>query len=347
MQPNSCHLMIPLAAWLSHILSIANAAKQTGIELRWPEAPFDGSHLEQMDAEWRFQLSWTLKFLNERARFFETERQLYPIPSHPYTEETVQDFVGQTRQVRKGRSFFSRFKSPPPLSTNEELLRTRCIQTLDNWSTSQILEQALGARPCPWETRSREMRLRSLKMKDLHTHVRSILLMGGTPVSEHLWAVVMGEDPRQKSADHAKVDVSWLEVLSFCNALSRRCGLKEVYALPNARDITPESIAFDYSCNGYRLPTEVEWEYAARGTMRGLNQMPKGIDVEDMSDFPIAAKDISRSSFSGSDIIKEVGWCVDNSWTSSQSRLKRGPTFGLHDMSGNVREWCLDGWKLS
>ena len=126
-----------------HILSIANAAKQTGIELRWPEAPFDGSHLEQMDAEWRFQLSWTLKFLNERARFFETERQLYPIPSHPYTEETVQDFVGQTRQVRKGRSFFSRFKSPPPLSTNEELLRTRCIQILrGNWSTSQILEQA-------------------------------------------------------------------------------------------------------------------------------------------------------------------------------------------------------------
>ena len=169
--------------------------------------------------------------------------------------------------------------------------------------------------------------------------------MGGTPVSEHLWAVVMGEDPRQKSADHAKVDVSWLEVLSFCNALSRRCGLKEVYALPNARDITPESIAFDYSCNGYRLPTEVEWEYAARGTMRGLNQMPKGIDVEDMSDFPIAAKDISRSSFSGSDIIKEVGWCVDNSRDKQPKQAqKRANSFGLHDMSGNVREWCLDGF---
>ncbi|MEC8277649.1 MAG: SUMF1/EgtB/PvdO family nonheme iron enzyme [Myxococcota bacterium] len=331
-----------------HVLSVANAAKVSGIELRWPSPPFDGTHIELVDNEWRFQLSWTLKFLNERAELFEDERRQITIPPYPFTEEAVQSFVAQMRKALNARSIFARFKRPASLSTEEELLRTRCIQILrGNWTTSQILGQAAWQLVCVPRGQYLQGNDSSVFENEQPAHLCEVdsFWIGGTPVTEQLWSVVMGEDPMRASADHAKVGVSWLDALKFCNALSRRCGLDEVYVIPSTETLNPEDVIFDYERNGYRLPSEKEWEYAARGTQRGLNQMPKGVDVEHMSDFPLSANDISPSAFSGSEILKEVGWFVDNSRNKLPIQAQKRPnSFGLYDMSGNVREWCMDGF---
>ena len=75
--------------------------------------------------------------------------------------------------------------------------------------------------------------------------------------------------------------------------------------------------------SAFRLPTEAEWEYAARGGARS-----KGFD------------------YAGSDNIDEVAWYNDNSGEDiHEVGLKRPNELGLHDMSGNVYEWCEDGYK--
>ena len=160
-----------------------------------------------------------------------------------------------------------------------------------------------------------------------------------TEVTQSQYKAVMGVNySRFRGADRPVEEVSWYDAIVFCNKLSMLADLTPVYSLDGSTDPDEwgdipridasdkdkarwNNIKWNVEADGYRLPTEAEWEYAAKG----------GLKAEE------------DTLYSGSDVITDVAWNADTPDGETHDVAGKEPNeLGLYDMTGNVWEWVWD-----
>jgi formylglycine-generating enzyme len=156
------------------------------------------------------------------------------------------------------------------------------------------------------------------------TEVRSWAMANGYASTD----IAVGQNGfSPNNTNNPVTEVNWYDVLKWCNARSEKDGLTPAYYTSNtlatvyrAGQLDLAADAVKWAGNGYRLPTEAEWEFAARGGMKTNNYV-----------------------YSGSDSIAYVAWYLTNSGDMTHQVGTKSPNeLGIYDMSGNVFEWCWD-----
>ena len=178
-------------------------------------------------------------------------------------------------------------------------------------------------------------------------NLRKDFYIGKYQVTQKEWREIMGDNPSFFSkngegknmikslevSDKLPIEcVSWYDCVLFCNKLSEKYDLRKYY------NVNGDNVTFNVDADGFRLPTEAEWEYAARGGKESKNYKYSGGNTADEVAW--------YHENSGDKQLKKEDWkngkTKENNCRTQEVGTRIGNELGIHDMSGNVWEWCED-----